>query len=191
MTYRKDFAQLLQGALPPDHSTTKVYGLSIPTQAAGFVAESPIDNEKEVPGLGTTIQYVDTNNVSTVAVYVYNHGVTHIPDGMSEVLREEAAKADKDVRGVQPHAEVWSKATEGITHDIPYVFYGYNFPKLEDNQRAWVSYLTLMAHKNHFIKVRMTRGDFASIYMSEGGALMVMQRLEDFMERLAISLKSS
>ena len=191
MTYRKNFQHLLEGATLPDNSTTQVYGLSIPNKAAGFIAKEPINNEMEAPGLGTTIEYVDTNGISTVTVYVYNKGLAHIPDGISQVLREEAGRADRDIRAMWPLAVPWLNAVEGEIHDAPYISYGYKFPNPKDNKRTSVSYLKLMAHKNHFIKVRITRGDFASIYMSEGGALMVLQRIEDFMAQLAVSLMDS
>ncbi|EIM02332.1 hypothetical protein UU5_01262, partial [Rhodanobacter sp. 115] len=81
-----------------------VQGMNFPKHLATFTLDSVINNERDIPGQGTSLLY-DAVGVKA-SVFVYDLGIKNIESGIdSTTVRDEFLKTSGDVRTVHPDAQ--------------------------------------------------------------------------------------
>jgi hypothetical protein len=91
---------------------------------------------------------------AVITVYVYDHNLDHIPDGVtSDLLNQELQKAKRDIFSSKPDAIQIGDDEEILREAISYKFAAFDLP---DKWEPDFSLLHMTARGNFFVKVRST-----------------------------------
>jgi len=165
----------------PAHADV-IGGINFPHTLGGFELKTVIDNEKSMPGLGTTLLY-GTPGVK-VAVYVYDHSQRNIPEGIdSTVIRNEFAVARDHVQQVNPDAQILVREERFLVAGVPILQSVFQHTDTRPGSRETVfSHLYLTARKGNFVKVRAT---YSATGRPEPGYRIQVQFIEALCQILA------
>lgn len=134
-------------SLPLAETASRGCGRNLPYELGWLHYDGSIDNERQNPGLGHSIEYGAPGTKATI--YVYDHALTNIPSSIEAgVVVREFENAQGDLLKVHPTAVSVAPAFSSKTlHIRPY--------KVDGN----VSLVGLGVCRGKFVKVRLTHVD--------------------------------
>ena len=162
-------------------------GITFPRLMGGLRRGEVTDYEKKQKGLGIGIRYYDAENQIKADVYIYNLGLTAIPDGIeSRELVGVFEQARREVHDMEKSGSYQSvkKLSEDVASfghfaSAPRALRAY-FSFTQDGTDRF-SHIYLTAYKNLFLKIRFTypkeqkanSEKFLAEFLEEMGKLLV------------------
>jgi hypothetical protein len=130
-----------------------IAGVKLSMQYAEFTRGTVIDNERENPGLGSTVPYHWADHGEST-IYIYNKGLREIPDGpMSHEVRQEFHRATEDVLDMPGgQAELISQYGTGTPERAEFLCAESILTDLNGSRRT---FLYVTGASNNFVKIRV------------------------------------
>ena len=159
-----------------------VQGMNFPKHLGTFTLNSVINNEKEVPGQGTSLLY-DAPGVKA-SVFVYDLGMKGIESGIdSKAVRDEFLKTTGDVRTVHPDAQNLDSSKQLTVSGIPLLHVAFQYVESEPGSQDTVfSNLYITANNGNFILIRTT---YSAIDQPQRGYQVEMGFIESLCKALS------
>lgn len=131
-----------------------VRGMNLPESVGPFTLRQIIDNERENPGLGSTVYYNAPG--AKISVYVYDHSLKLIPDGIeSEEIKSEFAVCKRAIKEAYPDAQLMVAAEKFNVGGVGLLHSAHQFTEAKPGTRTvMISHLYLGTRQGNFIKIR-------------------------------------
>lgn len=135
---------------------TSLHGIPVPVEIMGIERRAIVDNEVDNPGLGYTIAY--QSGRITVTLYIYDFGVTDLPDGVkSPELNDHFSQCVDDAeKGSANRNEPYELLGTYAVGSNEFVdFYCAKFSG-STQQGPTLSSIYLSAKNGYFVKLRIS-----------------------------------
>ena len=158
-----------------------VRGFALPRTLGPFSLGSVIDNERDNPGLGSTVLY-NAPGVKA-SVYIYDFGIRKLPDGIeSDSVKKHFNDTKASLRTAFPTAQVIVEDERMTVKGLRLLHAAYQYTEGKAGSRkSQISHLYLGSHRGNFIKLRVS---YSSVDQPDRGDKSHISFVEDLCKSL-------